>query len=140
MMSMIKSTIEGIPVEMTVEETIGSTMGGYPTLHIGLQDVMVKEVDVLEVYKAVATSGTVEEFCERVTGTWEAWKYQCAIKACALESMGGGIIADCVFNDKILKEIDRICEYLDDPSVPRSLELQCLGKLYDLHKQLKVIE
>lgn len=64
MMSMIKSTIEGIPVEMTVEETIGSTMGGYPTLYIGLQSIMVKEVDTLEVYKAVATSGTVEEFCE----------------------------------------------------------------------------
>lgn len=142
MITMIENKIDNITVSMTVEETIGSTLGGYPTLHIGLETAMVQEADTLEVYKAIATSRTVEEFCERIQGTWNAWIYECTIKACALDGakIDWGILAESEANNQILNEIDRLIGLIDDPSISKGNELKCMGKIYDLHKELELIE
>ena len=136
---MIKSEIDGVAVEMTVEETIGSELGGYPILWIGLKKCMVAEPDTLEVYKAVATSGTVEEFCERVNGCWSGQKYSYTIKACALEHLDGhGIIEDTEHNDQILNEIHRLDKIFRKLSVDDEYNrLTILAKVYDLQKELE---
>lgn len=66
MISIIKGEINGITVELTVEE---SNLGfrGYPNLLIGecpIQSIKIHECDTLQVIKAIANSSTVEEFKE----------------------------------------------------------------------------
>ena len=77
MISLMKNEIEGITVELTVEESIKG-LGGYPTLLIGecpIESVMIHECDTLQVIKAIANSSTLEEFKEWIgdekTGIWK---------------------------------------------------------------------
>ena len=84
MISIIKSEIEGVTVEMTVEETIGSKLGGYPTLLIGninIESCMVAEVDTLAIIKAIATSETAFDFEWKTRDCWNGEKFAIILKS-----------------------------------------------------------
>ena len=145
MISLIKSQIDNVTVELTVEETIGSQLGGYPTLLIGdvnIESCMVAEVDTLAVIKAIATSETVDEFQSKTEDCWNAKKFATILKAfVALDDVPDhSLMVENTFrNGGILKLIhkqdDIVC---DDKSTPWQ-RTQALAKIYDYRRALTFV-
>ena len=100
-MEIISAKIENIPVALTVEETI-TGFGGYPILTIGETKVTVMDVDTLTVIKAIATSGKVCEFVERIgdeeTGIWNYARINNVIKSYALDKIDADDFCDVLCN------------------------------------------
>ena len=145
MISLIKSQIDGVTVELTVEETIGSKLGGMPILLIGdvnIESVMVQEVDTLAVIKAIATSETVEDFEWKTKDCWNAKKFATILKAfVALDDVPDhSLMVENTFrNGGILKLIhkqdDIVC---DDESTPWERTV-ALAKIYDYRRALTFV-
>ena len=145
MISLIKSQIDNVTVELTVEETIGSQLGGYPTLLIGdvnIESCMVAEVDTLAVIKAIATSETVEDFEWKTKDCWNAKKFATILKAfVALDytpdhsMMVEDTMSNSVWLKAIHKEDDIFC---DDESTPWERTV-ALAKIYDYRKHLTFV-
>lgn len=77
MISIVKNHIDGVKVELIVdEEKSSNTVGGQPVLHITDKTqpynrvCLVYDVDTLTVLKAVSTSNTLNEFKDKVKDTW----------------------------------------------------------------------
>lgn len=67
MITLAKSKISDVTVEMIVEETIGNEYGGYPIILFGdvnIQSKMVAEVDTLILIKAINVCDTIADFEE----------------------------------------------------------------------------
>lgn len=145
MISLAKTIIEGTTVELTVEESIGSELGGYPILLIGninIDSVMVAEVDTLAVIKAVTTSTTVEEFSQKICDVWNYEKIIIILKACCCtDIIDSDKMADTEHNKSIVDLIVEQCEILQgglDEYSPWEKTV-AESRIYDLNQKLDVI-
>lgn len=144
MISLAKTQIENVTLELVVEETIGSRLGGYPTLLIGdvcIESIMVQEVDTLQFIKALHTSESIKELSQNLQNVWNYDKFIVTIKSFAFNMMSNrGLIVESVHNDQIIKEIETIVAVMDesDDISPMTRTL-AESRLYDLHQKLDVI-
>lgn len=141
MMTLAKTKIENVTVELTVEETIGSGFGGYPTIHFGSflkTSNMVQEVNTLAVIKAIATSETVEDFSKATQDCWNHEIMVKQLKAHALDAsdVENGIIKNCEYNLDILENIHRQQRILRSKDCSDEDDLNSRARIYDLRKQL----
>lgn len=144
MISLAKNQINGVTVELTVEETIGSQLGGYPIIHFGdvmIDSTMVAEVDTLQVIKAIVTSETVEEFSKGIEDCHNSSKMVILLKSwCELPDIRK--VANTPHNDSINQLIEKECEILqgnlDEFSYWEKTMAQ--ARVYDLSQQLELIE
>jgi len=145
MISLVKSEIEGITVELTVEETIGSQLGGYPTLLIGnvnIETVMIAEVDTLAIIKAIAASETAFEFESKVKDCWNAEKISTILKSFITLNyevdrtmMVENTLSNSVWLDRLHKADDIFC---DEDSTPWQRTV-ALAEIYDCRSHLTYV-
>lgn len=145
MITLAKNQIENVTVELTVEETIGSKLGGYPILKIGdvlIESTMVQEVDTLAIIKAIVTSETVADFEEKVADTWNAYKMVTILKAFALECQETdktmiveNTIANGLWLDRIRKADDIVC---DEEASPWD-KTMAMARIYNYRKHLTFV-
>lgn len=146
MITLAKSKIENVTVEMTVEEKIGSRMGGYPMIHFGdvqIESAMVQEVDTLTFIKSIITSETVDEFSDKISECWGADNIVIMLKAYALECSprfdDGMIVENSFYNGKVLNLIrhydDIVCA---EESTPWE-RTKASAKIYDLKRKLHFV-
>ena len=146
MISIAKSQIENVTVELVVEETIGDRLGGYPTLMFGdvlIESMMVESVDTLALIKAIVSSETVDEFEEKVQDCWRNEKMVWILKSYALDCSPlfdkNSIVENSFYNSHILhkihKEDDIVC---DDEAKPID-KTKALARIYDLKRKLRFV-
>ena len=71
MLCLIKREIEGVKVELNVDETLpDKVMGGQPFLTVGRKTNMVFAVDCLKVIKAIAVSESLTELADNIVDVW----------------------------------------------------------------------
>ena len=145
MISLAKNQIEGITVELTVEETVGSQLGGYPTLLIGdvnIESIMVQEVDTLAVIKAIVTSETAFEFESKIKGCWRAKKMATTLKsfiALNHEVDSNFIVENTISNGVWLKEIHKADDiFCDEDSTPWE-RTKAMARIYDCRRHLTFV-
>lgn len=140
MISLMKNEIDGVTVELTVEETIGSQLGGYPMIMFGdinIQSTMVAEVDTLAVIKAIATSKTVGEFSRATEDCYNHNNMVIMLKSFALYEIKDNF-AQCQYNELISEEIEELELFLRDDSIlPRS-KMLIESRLFDLKSKMIV--
>lgn len=145
MISLVKNQIDGVTVELTVEETIGSQLGGYPTLLIGnvnIESLMVAEVDTLAVIKAIATSESVYDFEWKTKDCWNSKKMAVVLKATAemdREVNPKMMIENTGPNSVWLNAIHRQEEIFEsDESTPWEKTI-ALSKIYDYRQKMTYV-
>ncbi len=145
MISLAKSEIEGVTVELTVEETIGSELGGFPNLLIGnvnIESVMVQEVDTLAVIKAILTSETASDFEHKIKGCWRSGKIATILKsfvALNYECDRNLIVENTISNGVWLKEIHKADDiFCDEDSTPWE-RTKAMARIYDCRRRLTFV-
>ena len=145
MIELARNVIENITVQLTVEETVGSQLGGYPTLLIGdvnIESVMVQEVDTLAVIKAIVTSETATDFEYKIKGCWRANKMATILKSfIALNDeidpnfMVENTISNGVWLEELHKADDIFC---DEDSTPWE-RTKAMARIYDCRRHLTFV-
>lgn len=71
MLCLISREIDGVKVELNVDETLSNkVMGGQPFLTVGRECSMVFAVDSLKVIKAIANAETLTELQKSIKDVW----------------------------------------------------------------------
>ena len=148
MIELARNKISNVTVTLTVEENIGSQLGGYPILTVGdvlCQSKMVAEVDTLAVIKAIHTCKTAGEFADYLEkeDIYNAEFIGNLVKSFAFESIcqgdvDGGVIVESEYNNHLVKQIDVLANLIKDGCSPKT-EMMARAKMFDLHQKLEVI-
>lgn len=130
---------------MTVEETIGSKLSGYPTLLIGninVESCMVAEVDTLAIIKAIATSETAFDFEWKTRDCWNGEKFAIILKSFVeteREIDKDLILENTVPNGIWLEQIHKMDDIIcDEDSTPWE-RTKALAKIYDYRRHLTYV-